>query len=50
MPKNLFKEKKNESLLNKGINIIIQAFNDQKNEYSQNPYFIPCHLPYDGKL
>ena len=36
MPKNLFKEKKNESLLNKGINIIIQAFNDQKNEYSQN--------------
>ena len=36
MPKNLFKEKKNESLLNKGINIIIQAFDDQKNEYSQN--------------
>ena len=36
MPKNLFKEKKNESLLNKGINIIIQAFNDQKNEYAQN--------------
>ena len=36
MPKNLFKEKKNESLLNKGINIIIQAFNDQKNEFSEN--------------
>jgi len=36
MPKNLFKEKKNESLLNKGINIIIQAFDDQKNEYSKN--------------
>ena len=36
MPKNLFKEKKNESLLNKGINIIIQAFNEQKNEFSEN--------------
>ena len=36
MPKNLFKEKKNESLLNKGINIIIQAFNEQKSEFSEN--------------
>ena len=36
MPKNGHNEKNNESLLDKGIKIIIRAFNDQKNEYEQN--------------
>ena len=36
MPKNVYNEKINESLLDKGIKIIIKAFNDQKTEYEQN--------------
>ena len=36
MPKNVYNEKINESLLGKGIKIIIKAFNDQKTEYEQN--------------
>ena len=37
MPKSFFKNEinVNESLLDKGLKIIIQAFNEQKNEFSQ---------------
>ena len=36
MPKNVFKEQLNESLLDKGLKIIISAFNEQKDEYNNN--------------
>ena len=35
MPKSFFKNEINESLLDKGLKMIIQAFNEQKNEYNQ---------------
>ena len=37
MPKSFFKNEidVNESLLDKGLKIIIQAFNEQKSEFSQ---------------
>lgn len=36
MPKNAFTEQLNESLLDKGLKIIISAFNEQKDEYNNN--------------
>ena len=36
MPKNVFKEQLNDSLLDKGLKIIISAFNEQKDEYNNN--------------
>lgn len=36
MPKNVFKEQLNDSLLDKGLKIIISAFNELKDEYNNN--------------
>ena len=44
MPKSLFNEENNESLLDKGLKIIIRAFNEQKNEYSQNIFSLQSEI------